>query len=201
MKIKLLFTALLLTTTHVFVAQEIKKETVEEKVFVVKDTIKSVGQSQINSVVPAVTAGANTEAQLAKQKADAKAKKVAEKVNKAEAKAKEEAEDRQKEIIKNQKKLEKQQDKIEKEQKEQAKKQEKIKDAEEDINNANDKVKEAQKDLLKDTEKYNKQLAKGKLSPVDIVKYEKEKSNQEKKIENLKSKVIKAEGKLRKLKQ
>jgi hypothetical protein len=62
-------------------------------------------------------------------------------------------------------------------------------------------LKDAQKDLIKDAERHNKKIEKGKLSHVDIEKKEKNKVNQEKKIEDLKAKSVKAESKLRKQKK
>ena len=55
--------------------------------------------------------------------------------------------------------------------------------------------------MVKDSEKHAKKLEKGKLSPDDIEKYGKDKLKQEKRIEDLKAKILKAESKLRKAKK
>lgn len=200
MKTKLLFTIATVALFQVAFSQEVKNEIVDEKTSISKDSIQPAVIEKQNvkvSADPSKPDAATIEAILAEQKA----KKEAEKLFKEEQKAKKEVEERQKEIAKNQKKLEKQQDRIEKEQKEQFKRQKSISDAEENINKANDKLNNAQKDLIKDAEKHNKKLEKGKLSPVDIQEYEKDKLKQEKKIEDLKEKILKAESKLRKLKK
>ncbi|MCF8323131.1 MAG: hypothetical protein K9I26_08350 [Flavobacterium sp.] len=200
MKTKLLFTIATVSLFQVVFSQEVKNGIVDEKTSIRKDSIQPTVIEKQNVKVSANSSkpdSATIEATLAEQKA----KKEAEKLLKEEQKAKKEVEERQKEIAKNQKKLEKQQDRIEKEQKEQIKKQKSISDAEEDINNANDKLKDAQKELVKDAEKHAKKLEKGKLSPDDIEKYGKDKLKQDKRIEELKLKILKAESKLRKAKK
>ena len=200
MKTKLLFTIATITLFQVVFSQEVKNVIVDEKTSISKDSIQPAVIEKQNVKVSANSSkpdSATIEATLAEQKA----KKEAEKLLKEEQKAKKEVEERQKEIAKNQKKLEKQQDRIEKEQKEQIKKQKSISDAEEDINKANDKLKDAQKELVKDAEKHAKKLEKGKLSPDDIEKYGKDKLKQEKRIEDLKAKILKTESKLRKAKK
>jgi peptidoglycan hydrolase CwlO-like protein len=200
MKSKIVYTIATVALIQVVFSQEVKKEILDEKKIISKDSIQPVLIEKPNTKGSAKASkpdAATIEATLAEQKA----KKEAEKLLREEQKAKRELEERQKEVIKNQKKLEKQQDRIEKEQKEQIKKQKSISDAEEDIDKANDKLKDAQKDLIKDTEKHTKKLEKGKLSPDDIEKYGKDKLKQEKKIEDLKAKILKAETKLRKAKK
>jgi chromosome segregation ATPase len=200
MKTKLLFTILALAFCQAFYAQEVVKEIANEKTTIVKDSIQSMVTEKQNVSQKAKSSTSDSVTTAATQ-AELKAKKEAEKLVKEEQKAKKEVEARQKEIAKNQKKLEKQQDRIEKEQREQFKKQKSISDAEENINKANNKLNNAQKDLIKDAEKHNKKLEKGKLSPVDIQEYEKDKLKQEKKIEDLKEKILKAESKLQKVKK
>ncbi|MFM9826952.1 hypothetical protein, partial [Flavobacterium sp.] len=95
MKIKLLLTALVLTTTHVFFAQEINKNIIEEKPVVVKDSVKSIDLTQRASVGDLLTTSVAAEAVLAKQKAEEKANKEAEKRIKEELKAKNEEVERQ----------------------------------------------------------------------------------------------------------
>jgi hypothetical protein len=53
--------------------------------------------------------------------------------------------------------------------------------------------------MIKDDEKYNKKLAKGKLSPNDIEDYNKDKAKQLEKIDRLKEKIAKAEKNLNKV--
>jgi DNA repair exonuclease SbcCD ATPase subunit len=200
MKTKKIFTILTLAFLQVFYAQEVKKEITDEKTNGIKDSIQSIviEKQNINEKTkPSTPDSAIIAASIAEQKA----KKEAEKLLKEDQKAKKQVEDRQNEIAKNQKKLEKQQDRIEKEQKEQIKKQISINDIEEDISKATNNLKDAQKDLIKEVEKHNKKIEKGKFSLVDIEKYEKNKVKQDKKIEDMKAKIVKAESKLRKAKK
>ncbi len=53
--------------------------------------------------------------------------------------------------------------------------------------------------MIKDDEKYNKKLTKGKLSPNDIEDYNKDKAKQLEKIDQLKEKIAKAEKNLNKV--
>ena len=200
MKSKKIVTILLVIVSQVFYAQEVKKEQIEENSTIVKDSISSVATENQNIIKKDKPTTPDSET-IAALRAEQKAKKEAEKLLKEEQKAKKEVENRQKEIAENQKKLEKQQGRIEKEQKQQIKRQKNINEAEQAINKANDNLNDAQKDIVKDAEKHNKKLEKGKLSPVDIEKYEKEKMKQEQKIEDLKTKILKAETKLRKAKK
>ena len=209
MKTKLFFTLIVLGFFQISFSQEIKPEgatnQVTDSIVNREKTIKDM-ENETNGVLPvAATATASAAeilaAEKAAQKAEDKAKKEAEKALKEELKAKEAAADAQKEIERNQKKLQDQQDKIQKEQQEQLKKQDKINAAEDDLAKAKDRLKDAEKDLVSDTEKHNKKLAKGKLSPNDIEKFEKDKVKQQRRIEELKEKVEKEEHQLRKAKR
>ncbi len=209
MKTKLFFTFIVLGFFQISFSQEIKPEgatnPVTDSIANSEKSSKNI-ENETNGVLPvAATATASAAeilaAEKAAQKAEDKAKKEAEKALKEELKAKEAAADAQKEIERNQKKLQDQQDKIQKEQQEQLKKQDKINAAEDDLAKAKDRLKDAEKDLASDTEKHNKKLAKGKLSPNDIEKFEKDKAKQQKRIEALKEKVEKEENQLRKAKR
>lgn len=209
MKTKLFFTFIVLGFFQISFSQEIKPEgatnPVTDSIANSEKPIKNL-ENATNGVFPVATTATASAAEIiaaqkAAEKAEKKAQKEAEKALKEELKVKEAAADAQKEIVKNQKKLQQQQDKIQKEQQEQLKKQDKINAAEDDLAKAKDRLKDAEKDLVSDTEKHNKKLAKGKLSPNDIEKFEKDKAKQQRRIEELKEKVEKEEHQLRKAKR
>lgn len=192
MKIKLTLTALLLVSCQYFSAQEMRQENISDstKTLVPENVeikkAEEVSQKDVDKVAKKL------------QNDEEKAKRNADKVVKEKEKMTSDAEERQKDIEKNQKKLEKQQDKIQKEQKKFTKQQEKIANAEDDLAKAKEKLSNAQSDLFKDSEKHNKKLLKGKLSPNDITAYEKDKIKQESRIQDLKGKIEKEEKILRK---
>jgi len=209
MKTKLFFTFIVSGFFQISFSQEIKPEgatnQVTDSIVNREKTIKDM-ENETNGVLPvAATATASAAeiiaAQKAAEKAEKKAQKEAEKVLKERERAQKEVEDAKKEVERNRERLEKQQDKFEKEQQAQQKQKDKINDAEDDLAKAKDRLKDAEKDLVSDTEKHNKKLAKGKLSPNDIEKFEKDKVKQQRRIEELKEKVEKEEHQLRKAKR
>jgi hypothetical protein len=219
MKSKVLLTIVMLTVFQFIYSQEEKTKIISDSIPSIdlekqkliestqNETTKSADplldkKSDSNIVVPvlATTAVAGTAVLATQKKAEENAKKEADKVLREKVKEKKEAASKKKEIAKN-KKVERQNDKLKKEQKELINNQKKISSLEKDLAKIIDKVEDAQKELLRDIEKHNKKLSKGKLSENDIKKFEKDKAKQEKRIEDLKEDVEKAQKKIKKSKK
>jgi chromosome segregation ATPase len=66
----------------------------------------------------------------------------------------------------------------------------KIEDIETSLDNAKERLKTAQKELVRNTEKFNKSLSSGELSPNEIAEYKVGKQQLEERIENLKTLIV-----------